>query len=254
MARIGSAFLIATCCLAGGSWALPQAQEYAPAPLAQLSAGARPRPEAVAETRLLMEGINLPNYEGLEKHLREKPADTNAWKYVRGQALLIAENANLLMLRPPRNAGEAAWLERAAALRTAGIQLARTAAERDFTRSRAALIDLAHACNQCHSSFHVAARATPFRDEPQPGNKPATSRAEQPRSKSEANEAQPPKSKAAPTEEPPARSKPTSNAEPPAKSKPMPASDLPPKADPPPLTPQPKRDPGGDPPLPQKKK
>lgn len=112
-----------------------------------------------------MQGINLPNFEGIEKLLKEKPSEADAWKFLRGQALLIAENGNLLMLRPPHNTGEAAWLDRAAALRTSAAKLAGVIAERDFVRSRAGLIDLAGVCNDCHASFRVAKRFLPFKDE-----------------------------------------------------------------------------------------
>lgn len=127
-----------------------------------------PRMEAVAETNLLMQAVNLPNFQGIEKLLREKPRDAEAWKFMRGQALLIAENGNLLMLRPPRNAGEAVWQEHAAALRTGAAKLANVIAERDYIRSRAGLIDLASTCNACHASFRVGARVVPFSDQPDP--------------------------------------------------------------------------------------
>ena len=127
-----------------------------------------PKMEPVAETRLLMQGINLPNFQGIEKLLSEKPTEADAWKFMRGQALLIAENGNLLMLRPPHNAGEALWQEKAAAMRTQATRLANVIAEGDFTRSRAGLIDLASACNDCHSNFRVAARVLPFSGQAEP--------------------------------------------------------------------------------------
>src|SRR2546422_43142 len=72
-----------------------------------------PRLEPVAETRLLMEGLAHANFRGLERLLKKKPDEAEAWTFARGQALLIAETANLLMMRPPRNQGEMAWMERA---------------------------------------------------------------------------------------------------------------------------------------------
>ncbi len=134
-----------------------------------------PKMEPVAETALLMQAINLPNFQGIEKLLKEKPTDPEAWRFMRGQALLIAENGNLLMLRPPHNAGEAVWQERAAASRAAAAKLANVISERDYTRSRAGLIDLASACNDCHTSFRVAARVVPFgqeQDKPGPRSAP----------------------------------------------------------------------------------
>src|SRR5262245_51174865 len=83
-------------------------------PVAQSQPGkakASPRPEAVAETKLLMEGLAEANLRGLGKLLREKPADAEAWAFARGQALIIAETGNLLLMRPPRSAsGQEAWL------------------------------------------------------------------------------------------------------------------------------------------------
>src|SRR6266536_438538 len=76
-----------------------------------------PKLEPIAETRLLMEGLAHANFRGVERLLREKPADLQSWTFARGQALLLAETANLLMLRPPRNQGQAVWFERAMDLR-----------------------------------------------------------------------------------------------------------------------------------------
>src|SRR5262249_12409071 len=89
-----------------------------------------PRPEKVAETRLLMDALNQANFQGLERLLHEKPATIDAWIFARGQALLIAECGNLLMIRPP-TVGRAVWLDRCADLRTAATRVARAAADRD---------------------------------------------------------------------------------------------------------------------------
>lgn len=130
--------------------------------LRRREAAKAPKPEPVAETRLLMEGLNQANYRGLERLLRDKPADVEAWTFARGQALLIAETGNLLMLRPPRAKGQDAWMDHAAELREAATALARMAARRDLDRSRNAFRDLAGACNRCHQAFRVAVRLTPF--------------------------------------------------------------------------------------------
>src|SRR5438105_3719 len=77
-----------------------------------------PKLDPVAETRLLMEGLAHANFRGLERNLSKTPIDDQSWTYARGQALLIAETANLLMLRPPKSQGEAVWFERAMDLRS----------------------------------------------------------------------------------------------------------------------------------------
>jgi cytochrome c556 len=124
--------------------------------------GKQPMLEAVAETQLLMEGLALPNFRGLEKILRGKPADAEAWSFARGQALLLAETGNLLMLRPPRNQGRDAWMERSAELRDGATKLARFAGARDLLRCREALVQVAGTCNRCHETFRVVTRIRVF--------------------------------------------------------------------------------------------
>src|SRR4051812_16279447 len=100
----------------------------APGALSQVGKGAAkatPRPEPVADTKLLMEGLAGANMRGLSKQLREKPADGDGWTFARGQALLLAETGNLLMLRPPRTGtGQDTWLGHAGDLRDAAEKLA----------------------------------------------------------------------------------------------------------------------------------
>ena len=128
---------------------------------AQQPRPAGPRAEPIAETRLLMEGLALPNFRGIDRQLRQKPTEVEAWVFMRGQSLLIAETANLLMLRPPRSGGQEAWLSQAAQLRDTATRLACSAAERDYDRSRAGLAELANACNRCHQTFRVPTRIPP---------------------------------------------------------------------------------------------
>jgi cytochrome c556 len=120
-----------------------------------------PRFEAVAETKLLMEGLAMPNYEALEKMFKQKPPDAEAWTFARGQALLIAETGNLLLLRPPRNQGRDAWMQRAMDMRLAATVVAGAAGNRDVEASRTTLKDLGSACNKCHQTFRVPVRVGP---------------------------------------------------------------------------------------------
>ena len=75
-----------------------------------------PRLGAVAENSLLIEGLTNV-FRGLSRSLKERPADVDTWVFARGQALLLAESGNLLMLRRPCNQGENAWMQQAADLR-----------------------------------------------------------------------------------------------------------------------------------------
>ena len=118
--------------------------------------------EAVAETRLLMDGIAHPNYQGLERILKNKPKNAEAWKYARGQAILIAEAGNLLLLRPPKNQGAKLWSQRSVELREASTQLARSLAKQNFATSQLDFKLVANVCNRCHHNFRVARRFEPF--------------------------------------------------------------------------------------------
>lgn len=122
-----------------------------------------PKLEPVAETKLLMLGIAEPNLRGLGKILHEKPAEAEAWSFARGQALLIAEMGNLLMMRPPRTTtGQDVWMTQAMELRTASANLARLLAAKDYSKSRSALASVANVCNHCHQAFQTPNRVDPF--------------------------------------------------------------------------------------------
>jgi hypothetical protein len=123
-----------------------------------------PKLEPVAETKLLMEGLAHTNFRGLERLLTQKPADVQTWTFARGQALLIAETANLLMLRPPKGQGQAVWFERSMELRTTAKQLAATVATQDFDKSRAGLLAMATSCNRCHQAFRVKVEIAAFQE------------------------------------------------------------------------------------------
>lgn len=125
-----------------------------------------PKPEPVAETKLLMEALAKPNVGGLNGLLKDQPKKAEAWAFARGQALVVAETANLLLLRGPKDkAGQEAWQARAVELRDAGAKLAKAAGAKDYVGSRAALLDVVNACNRCHQGQKVAYRATPFADD-----------------------------------------------------------------------------------------
>jgi hypothetical protein len=127
---------------------------------------ASPKLEPVAETKLLMAGIAEPNLRGIGQILKNKPKDVEGWAFARGQALLVAETGNLLMMRPPQGRDpQDTWMALAAELRDNGTALARSIAAKDYVQSRTALATTANTCNRCHQRFSVAARVNPFPDE-----------------------------------------------------------------------------------------
>ena len=132
----------------------PGSAQRAPAPFT-------PRFEAVAETRLLMEGMVNANYRSVGKLLKNKPADRETWVFVRGQAILIAESGNLLLLRPPRGAGRDPWMKAAMDMRSRAVVLATAAAAKDHAKRLQALADLKASCVHCHTTFRVGIKLDP---------------------------------------------------------------------------------------------
>jgi hypothetical protein len=161
MSRIRSGLVLtavaALCLFAPRSPSQTRERPASPAPTAP-----PPRLVPVAETRLIMAGLTKPNFDGLVRSLKQKPADAETWSFARGQALLVSESANLLLIRPPRTRqAQQVWVPRTVELREAGVKLAQAAAAKDYVAARAGLADLANACNRCHESFQVPTRISP---------------------------------------------------------------------------------------------
>ena len=120
----GPAAVVGAACLLG------------PAAQPQPNPKAAPRLEPVADTKLLMAGIADPNIKGLGKHLRDRPKEAEAWAFARGQALLVAETGNLLMIRPPKTwETQDTWMARAAELRESAAALAKALDAKDYLQS-----------------------------------------------------------------------------------------------------------------------
>ena len=170
--RVGALAVLPLGLLCSAEAAPQQLRQPATGQLRQPAAERLPQPaprftpkfEALAETRLLMEGLAQPNYRALEEHLQRKPTDVDTWGFARGQALLVAETGNLLLLRPPRNQGRDTWMKQAMDMRQAAGTLARQLGGRDYEGSKAAMVNLTTACNRCHQTFRVPVRLAPFSD------------------------------------------------------------------------------------------
>lgn len=134
-----------------------------PPPAKMLS---HPVPLAIARTSLLMDAINLPGFRWLDHTLRTRPTDDRTWRQIRDHAQLIAENGNLLLLRPPKGKRAGTWLDRATALRLQAVDLSDAADKHHYADTRKALVALAGACTRCHKEFHVAVEVTAFGVQP----------------------------------------------------------------------------------------
>jgi hypothetical protein len=131
------------------------------APGAPKAAAFTPKFEVLAETKLLMEGLAISNYRSMQRLLKEKPKDNDTWTFARGQALLVAETGNLLLLRPPRNNGRDTWMKLAMDMRSKAGAVARLAGQRDHEKVQEALSALTTSCNRCHQTFRIPVRVGP---------------------------------------------------------------------------------------------
>jgi hypothetical protein len=115
------------------------------------SAGMKPQP--VDESmHHFMEYVFEPNYKRLRAGMAGAPKDKKAWKAIKGDALTLAECANLLLMRVP-DEDAAAWRKRSVAVRTHGGELYQAARKSDYSAARKAYVTMLNNCNACHKQF-----------------------------------------------------------------------------------------------------
>lgn len=99
-----------------------------------------------------MEYAFAPFFEQLKSAIASEPADRKGWVPIKANSLILAENGNLLMLRPAED-DEGDWNQHAAELRDKGQLLYKSAKKRDYALSRKHFISLIEKCNACHKQF-----------------------------------------------------------------------------------------------------
>ena len=98
-----------------------------------------------------MEYVFEPNYKRLKAAMATEPADKQAWKGVKGDALTLAECTNLLMMRVPENGYM--WKNLSIRVRSHGSQLYQAARKSDYPAARKAYTSMLQNCNACHKQF-----------------------------------------------------------------------------------------------------
>ena len=99
-----------------------------------------------------MEYVFEPNYKRLKATMADEPTDKKTWKAIKGDALTLAECANLLLTRAPDEKGDR-WRELSAAVRSRGGELYQAAREADYAAARTAYLNMLYKCNSCHQQF-----------------------------------------------------------------------------------------------------
>jgi len=99
-----------------------------------------------------MEYVFEPNYKRLKAGMADEPKDKKAWKAIKGDALTLAECANLLLMRAlDENADE--WRRLSVAVRAHGSELYQAARKSDYTVAHKAYLNMLKKCNTCHTQF-----------------------------------------------------------------------------------------------------
>ena len=98
-----------------------------------------------------MEYVFEPNYKRLKAALATEPADKQVWKGIKGDALTLAECANLLAMRVPEDGYM--WKDISLRVRGQGSQLYQAARKSDYASARKAYTSMLQQCNACHKKF-----------------------------------------------------------------------------------------------------
>lgn len=99
-----------------------------------------------------MEYVFEPAYLRLKQSMATQPADKNAWKPVKGDALMLAEVTALLLARAPEQ-GQADWSKHSLAVRKEAAGLYQAARKQDHVTARKAYTSMLTQCNACHKQF-----------------------------------------------------------------------------------------------------
>lgn len=105
-----------------------------------------------ADMHEFMEYAFEPFFHELKESMAESPKDKKAWKPVKANSLILAENGNLLMLRGP-DEKKSEWNKIAADLRDQGKLLYQAAKKRDYAVARKEYVTFVAKCNVCHEKF-----------------------------------------------------------------------------------------------------
>ena len=99
-----------------------------------------------------MEYVFEPSYKRLQAAMAAEPSDKQAWKRIKGDALTLAECANLLAMRMPKEGGYG-WKPFSLQVRGHGSQLYQAARKSDYPAARKAYTTMLTNCNACHKQY-----------------------------------------------------------------------------------------------------
>jgi hypothetical protein len=133
----------------------PQPAPAAPAPAAQAPAdapGGIPAAQRVGSMSELMIDIIYPASDAIFYVTTRQPTNDVEWNTLRGQALMVAESANLLMM-PGRARDQDRWMADARLLLEAGTAAFRAARRKDLKALEDLNDQLYQSCTTCHMHY-----------------------------------------------------------------------------------------------------
>jgi hypothetical protein len=107
--------------------------------------------KAVATTGEVMATMTVPASTAVFRAASEAPREETGWAAVRGQALVLAESANLLLIGSRVRAGD--WTRMAVAMRETAEAAVRAAEARNATGLSDAGEAVYETCEQCHARY-----------------------------------------------------------------------------------------------------
>ncbi len=117
------------------------------------SAKSQNQPEPVEKSmHEFMEYFFQPTYKRLHQSMAGEPADNNAWKRIKADALILAEGGNLLLLRAPKEDAED-WGAHSSAVREQAGGVYASARKKDYQSARQHYEVMLKKCNACHDQF-----------------------------------------------------------------------------------------------------
>lgn len=143
---IGVGLIIAVVATAG--WTM--LDDHSRAQDAAQPAARKTLPTPVVDTHHLMELFNKQVYIYMKKSVAKQPADDDGWSQISDRGLQVAEVANLVALREVEDSEQ--WLEAAAGLQQAGIELADAAKSHQWDATQASYRKVIQQCNDCHQA------------------------------------------------------------------------------------------------------
>ena len=97
-----------------------------------------------------MEYAFQPTYKRLKASMAEEPKDSNGWRPIKADSLILAEGGNLLLMR---SEGDVDWDKFAVAVRRAGGKLYQSARKKDYAAAKTNYAAMLENCNACHQQF-----------------------------------------------------------------------------------------------------